>query len=100
MLFKKSWDYIGKEMCSAVREFFLNGKILKEINATLIALVPKIDTPNKVYDFRPIACCNVIYKCISKVLTNRIKEGLCKIVSLNQSAFVPGRHIQDNILIA
>lgn len=50
-------------------------------------------------DFRPIACCNVIYKCISKILTNRIKNGLSKIVSLNQSAFVPGRHIQNNILI-
>ncbi|GJT33305.1 RNA-directed DNA polymerase, eukaryota, reverse transcriptase zinc-binding domain protein [Tanacetum coccineum] len=74
-------------------------RILGEVNATLIALVPKIDTPNKVSDFRPMACCNIIYKCISKILTNRIKEGLSKVVSLNQRAFIPGRHIQDNILI-
>nr|GEX23297.1 RNA-directed DNA polymerase, eukaryota, reverse transcriptase zinc-binding domain protein [Tanacetum cinerariifolium] len=74
-------------------------RILGEINATLIALVPKIDTPNKVSDFRPIACCNVLYKCISKIITNRIKEGLSKVASLNQSAFIPGRHIKDNILI-
>ncbi|GJZ33767.1 RNA-directed DNA polymerase, eukaryota, reverse transcriptase zinc-binding domain protein [Tanacetum coccineum] len=54
----------------------------------------------KVLEFRTIACCNVIYKCISKILTNRIKQGLSKIVNINQSAFIPGRHIQDNILIA
>ncbi|GJZ15926.1 RNA-directed DNA polymerase, eukaryota, reverse transcriptase zinc-binding domain protein [Tanacetum coccineum] len=97
--YKKAWEIIGDELCLAVKEFFNSGRILGEINATLIALVPKIDTPNRVSDFRPIACCNVLYKIISKILTNRIKPGLNKIVSLNQSAFVPGRHIQDNILI-
>ncbi|GKA91117.1 RNA-directed DNA polymerase, eukaryota, reverse transcriptase zinc-binding domain protein [Tanacetum coccineum] len=97
--FKKAWGIIGSDICLAIREFFISGKILGEINATLIALVPKIDNPNKVSHFRPIACCNVLYKCISKILNNRIKEGLSKVVSLNQSAFIPGRHIQDNILI-
>ncbi|GKA05978.1 RNA-directed DNA polymerase, eukaryota, reverse transcriptase zinc-binding domain protein [Tanacetum coccineum] len=71
-----------------------------EINATLIALVPKIDNPYKVSNFRPIACCNVLYKCISKILTSRIKDGLGKVVCLNHSAFILGRHIQDNILIS
>ncbi|GKE07786.1 RNA-directed DNA polymerase, eukaryota, reverse transcriptase zinc-binding domain protein [Tanacetum coccineum] len=97
--FKKTWDTIGKDVCNAVKDFFSNGKLLGEVNATLIALVPKCHVPLKVSEFRPIACCNVIYKCISKIITNRIKNGLTKIVSCNQSAFVPGRHIQDNILI-
>ncbi|GJU05495.1 hypothetical protein Tco_1121925, partial [Tanacetum coccineum] len=73
--FKKSWSIIGKDICLAVKYFFKNGKILGELNATLIALVPKIETPGNVSDFRPIACCNVLYKCIRT-------------------------HIQDNILIA
>ncbi|GJQ92465.1 retrotransposon protein, putative, ty1-copia subclass [Tanacetum coccineum] len=47
----------------------------------------------------PIACCNVIYKVINKILTNRIKEGLHKLVNLNQSAFIPRRLIRDNLLI-
>ncbi|GJU30784.1 RNA-directed DNA polymerase, eukaryota, reverse transcriptase zinc-binding domain protein, partial [Tanacetum coccineum] len=75
-------------------------KIPREINATLIALVPKIDNPYKVSNFRLIACCNVLYKCISKILTSKIKDGLSKVVSLNHSAFILGRHIQDNILIS
>ncbi|GKB79070.1 RNA-directed DNA polymerase, eukaryota, reverse transcriptase zinc-binding domain protein, partial [Tanacetum coccineum] len=57
-----------------------DGKILKEINSTIIALVPKIQTPLKVSDFRPIACCNVLYKCISKIITQRIKGCLDKLM--------------------
>ncbi|GKA03825.1 putative RNA-directed DNA polymerase, partial [Tanacetum coccineum] len=74
-------------------------KHLKEINHTFIALIPKVSTPLRVNNYRPISCCNVIYKCISKILTNRIIGGIKEVVSANQSAFVPGRRISDNILI-
>ncbi|GJS75277.1 hypothetical protein Tco_0725158 [Tanacetum coccineum] len=97
--FKKSWDIVGVDVCNAVRDFFSNGKILKEINHTFITLIPKVSTPIKINDFRPISCCNVIYKCIRKIITNRIIEGIKEVVSDNQSAFVPGRRISDNILI-
>nr|GEX64769.1 RNA-directed DNA polymerase, eukaryota, reverse transcriptase zinc-binding domain protein [Tanacetum cinerariifolium] len=97
--FKKAWSLIGKDVCMAIRDFFVKGKLLKEVNATLVALVPKVETPNRISDLRPIACCNVLYKCINKILTHRMKKGLSKIVSINQSAFISGRHIQDNILL-
>ncbi|GJY60523.1 aspartic peptidase [Tanacetum coccineum] len=96
--FKKGWDTIGMDVCNAIRDFFSNGQILKEINHTFIALIPKVPTPIKVNDFWPISCCNVIYKCISKILTNRIIDGIKEVVSQNQSAFVPCRRISDNIL--
>ncbi|GJY63501.1 pentatricopeptide repeat-containing protein [Tanacetum coccineum] len=97
--FKKAWRVIGPDICKAVKEFFMSGKMLGELNATLISLIPKVQTPDKVTDFRPISCCNVLYKCISKVLTNKIKPILGKLVSCNQSALIPGRHIQDNIML-
>ncbi|GJV92055.1 putative RNA-directed DNA polymerase, eukaryota, reverse transcriptase zinc-binding domain protein [Tanacetum coccineum] len=97
--FKKSWNIVGNDVCSAVREFFDNGQLLKEVNHTFLALIPKVSTPLKVTDYRPISCCNVLYKCISKIITNRIIDGLKEIVSENQSAFIPGRRISDNILI-
>ncbi|GJS63490.1 hypothetical protein Tco_0678054 [Tanacetum coccineum] len=97
--FKKGWDIVGLDVCHAIRDFFVNGRLLKEINHTFIALIPKVSTPLKINDYRPISCCNVIYKCISKILTNRIIDGIKEVVSDNQSAFVPGRRISDNILI-
>ncbi|GKA19305.1 hypothetical protein Tco_0699220 [Tanacetum coccineum] len=95
--FKESWDVVGMDVCKVVRDFFSNGKLLQEINHT--SLLPKISTPTRLNDYQPISCCNVIYKCISKIITNRIMDGLDDIISDNQSAFVPGRSISDNILL-
>ncbi|GJT80868.1 protein LAZ1 [Tanacetum coccineum] len=95
MFLKKGRDVVGADVCKAIHDLFSNGKLLNEINHTFMTLIPKIATPQKVNDYRPISCCNVIYKCISKIITNHIKE----VVSENQSAFVLGRRIFDNILL-
>nr|GEV51068.1 hypothetical protein [Tanacetum cinerariifolium] len=99
VFFKEGWDTIGNDVCNAVRDFSQNGKLLKEINHTFLALIPTVATPMKVNDYRPISCCNVIYKYISKILTNRVIDGIKEVVSENQFAFIPGRCISDNILI-
>ncbi|GKC99545.1 RNA-directed DNA polymerase, eukaryota, reverse transcriptase zinc-binding domain protein, partial [Tanacetum coccineum] len=98
--FKAAWSVIGSDVCAAVKEFFASSKLLGEFNANLISLVPKLKTPLKITDYRPIACGNVVYKCISKVIVNRLKEGLGSIIDCNQSAFILGRQISDNILLA
>nr|GEU47038.1 hypothetical protein [Tanacetum cinerariifolium] len=97
--FKGAWDIVANDVTNAVREFFINGKLLKELNHTIIALVLKVVSPSRVNDFRPISCCNVLFKCISKIIANRIKESLKVLISVNQSTFVPGRNISDNILL-
>ncbi|GKA08800.1 RNA-directed DNA polymerase, eukaryota, reverse transcriptase zinc-binding domain protein, partial [Tanacetum coccineum] len=88
------------DTCSAVKEFFTSEKLLGEFNTTIISLVPKTKSPARVTDYRPISYCNVVYKEISKVITNRIKTILGELVDYNQSAFIPSRQISENILSA
>ncbi|GJT23915.1 zinc knuckle CX2CX4HX4C containing protein [Tanacetum coccineum] len=58
--FKKAWDIVGVDVTCVICDFFVNGKLLKEINHTIISLVPKVSTPAKINDYRPISCCNDI----------------------------------------
>lgn len=95
-----AWEKVGEQVIAAVKEFFISGRMLKQFNATLITLIPKCPHPSKVRDYRPIACCNLIFKCISKVIAERLKKCLPHLNSWNQSAFVEGRQILDNILLA
>lgn len=93
-------EIIGAPVTSAVKEFFLTRKMLKQINATAIALVPKVQHPKRVTEFRPISCCNIIYKCIAKILANKLKVCLPSLISWNQPTFIQGKRILDNILLA
>ncbi|GJW80705.1 hypothetical protein Tco_0144680 [Tanacetum coccineum] len=97
--FKEAWDIMSSNVTKVVQEFFINGKLLKELNHMIIALIPKVASPSRINYYRPISCCNVLFKCISKIIANRIKESLKVLVSPNQSAFVSGRKISDNILL-
>ncbi|KAL8146376.1 hypothetical protein AgCh_004207 [Apium graveolens] len=80
--------------------FFCSGEILQGLNETNIILIPKKKNPTKVSDLRPIVLCNVLMKVITKVLANRMKDMLEKVVSESQSAFIPGRLISDNIMVS
>ncbi|GFS35680.1 hypothetical protein Acr_00g0041440 [Actinidia rufa] len=95
--FKKTWDIIGADVCAAIKEFFRARVLLKQMNHTIIALVQKSRNVIRVEDFRPISCCNVVYKIISKILVARLSPILEKIVDHAQSAFIPNYSMIENI---
>ncbi|KAJ0040290.1 hypothetical protein Pint_27483 [Pistacia integerrima] len=74
--FKKVWDIVGHDVFKAIQNFFKSGKMPREVNCAIIALVPKNENPSSCSEFRPISCCNTIYKCISKIMANRVKRVL------------------------
>ena len=59
------------------------------VNATRIALVPKVENHVTMNDFRPISYCNVMYKCISKVIVSRLQLILPDVIRPSQTSFLP-----------
>ncbi|KAL0367065.1 UNVERIFIED_CONTAM: hypothetical protein Sradi_3596600 [Sesamum radiatum] len=98
--YKAAWPVIGGEVTQAILEFFRTGRLLKQVNSTLISLIPKVSNPTIVAEFRPISCCNVLYKAITKILVQRMRSILDSLISPSQNAFVPGRSIGDNVMLA
>nr|GEV03215.1 hypothetical protein [Tanacetum cinerariifolium] len=80
--FKDTWDIIGADVTHAVCEFFTNGRLLMELNHTIIDLIPKMNAPARVNDYRPISCCNVLFKCISKIIANHLNDSLKRLLVL------------------
>ncbi|CAL5382784.1 unnamed protein product [Camellia sinensis] len=93
------WDIVGGSVFELVRNCFSTRIIPLDINRTLIALIPKVDNPESIKQFRPISLCNVTYKIITKILVSRLRPLLNGIISPNQSSFIPGRSTSDNIII-
>ncbi|XP_058216931.1 uncharacterized protein LOC131327817 [Rhododendron vialii] len=97
--FQKNWAVVGKEVIDAVLSFFHSGSLLRDVNATALVLIPKTSCPQSMKEYHPIACCNVIYKTITKLLAQRLQPVLPFVINKAQAAFVKGRSISDNILL-
>ncbi|XP_028121359.1 uncharacterized protein LOC114318621 [Camellia sinensis] len=85
---------------SCFQEFHENGILARGPNCSFVSLIPKKENPVPLFDLRPISLTSSIYKILSKVLTKRLKLVLPNIVSEAQSAFLGGRNILDEVLIA
>ncbi|GER30020.1 RNA-directed DNA polymerase (reversetranscriptase)-related family protein [Striga asiatica] len=98
--FQSSWNTIKDSLFHAIQQFFLTGKMPKATNLTVITLIPKKPNAQSLSEFRPISLCTVTYRIISKILANRLKQVLSVCISPHQAAFVPGRQLIDNFVIA
>lgn len=91
---------MGSNIITCVLDFLNLHRLPTALNCIFIVLIPKLSKPKRITEFRQISLCNVVYKIGSKPLANRIKSHLNYVISHTQSAFVPGRLITDNVLVA
>ena len=90
-LFIDLYDLLGANILKVVEDTHLFCKISACFNSTFIALIPKVDNPKTLHDFRPISLCNCIYKVITKVIARRLKDLLSDHISGEQFGFLKGR---------
>ncbi|XP_069152141.1 uncharacterized protein [Solanum lycopersicum] len=94
------FDIIKEDLLAAVKHFYVGNIMPRYLTHACLTLIPKIDHPCRLKDFRPISLSNFTNKIISKILSTRLALILPSIVSANQSGFVKGRSIAENILLA
>lgn len=100
VFYKRFWDLVGGKVQEEILVVLNGGPIPASWNETILVLIPKTKNPERLKDLRPISLCNVVFKIVAKAVACRMKDVLPVIISKSQSAFVPGRMITDNILIA
>jgi len=76
--FKQYWDVVKNDFYNCIVEFFKSGRLLRQINRTFLALIPKRDNPSETHHFRPISLCNTVYKTIFKIWVSRLRPLLDK----------------------
>lgn len=98
--FQKNWEFLKEDVVAIVRDFFRTGSMGDSVSDIIVALTPKVPHLEEISQLRPISCCNFLYKIISKIMVARLKPLLYLLISPQQSAFVGGRLIQDNLVVA
>lgn len=96
--YQRSWDWIKEDLGEVVRAILNNGGMTSEMNRSLIVLVPKVENSRTVKEFRPISLLLGIYKIVAKILANRIRLLVPKLVHPSQAGFVRGRSLAESCL--
>ncbi|XP_022031089.1 uncharacterized protein LOC110932035 [Helianthus annuus] len=96
---KHFWKFFEEDFRDILAHFHETGSIDRGCSTSFITLVPKVNDPIHLKDYRSINLIGVISKVISKILANRFKKVIGKVVSESQSAFLRDRYILDSPLI-
>ncbi|GKV23593.1 hypothetical protein SLEP1_g33302 [Rubroshorea leprosula] len=97
---KEMWEDIKVDIINFVQEFYKTGRTARGSNASFIVMIPKVENPQKIEEYRPISLIRVMYKIIAKLLANRLRKVLPKIIGEQHMAFIGGKQLVDGVVIA
>lgn len=100
LFFQSQWDVVSPPLCKMIEDLFNGAPLEADPNKTLIALIPKVNHPSMVKEFRLISLCSVAYKVVTKIIANKIKHLMPHLIRPAQSSFIKGCNITDNIIVA
>ena len=98
--FHRFWLIVGSSVSDEVKRVFAERRVPEYLNKTHITLIPKIQSPKTLGNYRPISLCNTIYKIVTKIIVARLRPFLDKLISPLQIGFVPGKRDINNAIIA
>jgi hypothetical protein len=91
----KSWDIIKNEFINLTNDFYSGNINLASINTAFITLIPKVNNPKTINEFRPISLLSMPLKFITKLLPNRLQKEIIPMLHQNQYGFIKGKTIHD-----
>ncbi|RVW34155.1 Transposon TX1 uncharacterized 149 kDa protein [Vitis vinifera] len=94
---QECWDFVKEEVVDLFKEFYEHGSFAKCLNTTFLVLIPKKGGAEELGDFRPISLLGGLFKLLAKVLANRLKKVLDRVVSVDQNAFLDIEKVYDSI---
>ena len=97
---QRCWEIVKEDVLDMFKEFHEHNSFIKSLNHTFLVLLPKKGGVEDLGDYRPISLLGGLYKLLAKVLANRLKKVIGKVISPDQNAFIKGRQILDGSLIA
>lgn len=99
VFFKYFWGELKGTLLEILQDLRGGHLDLSRLNYGILTLIPKVKGATNIRQFRPICLLNVVYKIVTKTLTLRLNKIIDKLISPNQTAFIPGRYILDGVVV-
>lgn len=97
--YQECGDIVGSDISRMVHDCFSGNSLPKSITHTNLVLIPKKANVQTFSDMRPISLRNFVNKILSRIIHDKLEDLLPKLISANQSGFVKGRSIIENVFL-